>query len=176
MSEVRGQVTGMTIVIAVLLAIFDPSTAELADGAYRMAPTYLTPTTALEHAAAARLAARAYHVDPALLLSIAWHESRFSSTEATPEVGGRVSCGAMTPEPIARCPRDGIIGGYLRGARHLAGWIKAMRGDLHTGLTGYAGGYALIDLCAAGGDVRGCHVADVFLDRAAMIRARRPTT
>lgn len=163
----------MSVLLAFLMALADPRTAELADGAYAMDPYDLTPAAALEHATAASIAARVWHVDAALLLSIAHHESRFHATERTPETGGRVSCGAMTPEPMRSCPNDGLLGGYLRGAKHLAGWITAMRGNVRRGLCGYAGGYRLLALCDAGSDARGCQVAEVFLARARQIRARR---
>jgi hypothetical protein len=160
------------LIIAFVCSVFDARTSDLAEGARRTAPTYLTDVTALEHALAASTAARVWNVDPALLLSIAWHESRYEVTEVTPEVGGRVSCGVMTPEPVARCSREGLVDSYLRGARHLAQWLSAMHGNLRAALGGYAGGYRLLAFCADGGEARGCHVADVFLGRAAMIRAR----
>jgi hypothetical protein len=80
-----------------------------------------TIDVAREHLADARLAAVVYRVDHALVLSIAWHESRYTDA-ATPEAGGRVSCGAMTPEPTSHCSGS-LLDGYLAGAKHLRGWL-----------------------------------------------------
>lgn len=160
----------IAVVVAFLTAVLDPTTGQLAAGAARTAPAYLTPDTALEHATAAATAARVYHVDPALLLSIAWHESRYSVAAVGPEVHG-VSCGVMTPEPVARCPRATLLGGYMAGAAHLRTWLDATH-DLHTALTGYAGGYALIAACARGEKLHGCDTPAVFLGRARAIRVR----
>lgn len=164
----------MNIVLAFILALLDPTTPELAAGALRTAPEYLTPATAMQHALAAQVAARTSSLpNPSLLLSIAWHESRYGVDVRTPEVGGRESCGVMTPTPVARCHHESLVDSYIAGARHLETWMVAMHGDVRAALTGYAGGYRLLATCATGSDVRGCHVADVFLERARRIRARR---
>lgn len=163
----------IALVIAFLTTVIDPHTAELAAGARATAPAYLTAESAMDHATAAAVAARVYGVDAALLLSVAWHESRYATDAVTLEVGGRRSCGVMTPEPLASCPPPSMYGGYLAGARHVRVWLDAMHGDLHTALTGVAGGYHLIGFCARGGVHRGCQVADVFLERARWIRAWR---
>jgi hypothetical protein len=132
---------------------------------------------AREHVTAARLAGAVTGTDPALLLSIAWHESRYEARAVGPEAGGRVSCGAMTPEPVARCaPQQTALEGYLAGARHLRTWMTSTP-TLRVALTGYAGGYRMIRACA-GGPVRRatgrhddlCRVAEVFAWRAAWIR------
>lgn len=161
----------IAVVIAFLTAVADPTTDDLAAGAARTAPAYLTPDTALEHATAAATAARVYRVDAALLLSIAWHESRYSVAAVGPEARG-VSCGVMTPEPVARCPRATMLGGYLAGAAHLRTWLDATH-DEHTALLGYAGGYALIAACARGEKLHGCTTPAVFVGRARAIRTGR---
>jgi hypothetical protein len=143
----------------------------------RTASEPVSAQAAADHLTAARAAAERYGVDANLLLAIADHESRYTDA-TTPEVGGRVSCGAMTPTPIARCAHDGILVDYLRGAEHLAGWIAAARGDLRGALLGYAGGYVLLRACAEGpvlrdrpgGQVDLCSTPDVFLRRARWIR------
>lgn len=154
----------------------------------RTASEPLLAQVAAEHLTAARAAARQYGVDADLLLSIAWHESRYTDA-TTPEIGGRVSCGALTPTPVARCYHDGVLIDYLRGAEHLAGWIAAARGNLRAALLGYAGGYALLRACASGpvlrdrsgGQLDLCGTPDVFLWRARwirreMTRAAKPST
>ncbi len=134
------------------------------------APTYLTEESARENLADAVVAGVVERVSPAMLLSIAWHESRYWAAAITPEVGGLDSCGVMTPEPLARCSAESwtLIGGYLEGARHLRTWLDACRGDERCALLGYAGGYRLIDLCRRR-DVRACHTPDVFRRRASWI-------
>jgi hypothetical protein len=160
----------VTVVIAIILALVDPQTADLATGARALAPADLSRAAAEAHALAASSAARVYVVDPALLLAIAHHESHFELGAITAEVGGKVSCGVMTPVPQARCTPENLLASYLTGAEHLHTWMVAARGDVRTALTGYAGGYRLIKFCAAGGDARGCHVPEVFLARARQIR------
>lgn len=166
----------MIRLLVALLSVLGGPSAELADGARRAAPSYLTEPSALANAGAAVFAGTVYDVDPALLLSIAWHESRYAINAVTLEVGGKVSCGVMTPVPQASCPVPSMLGGYLAGAAHVRTWIDAARGNVRLALVGVAGGYHLISFCAAGGEHRGCHVADVFLERAALIKARRGTT
>lgn len=143
------------------------------------APSDLTVHTAWEHLIAARTAGRVWSVDPNLLLSIAHHESRYQHGEITPELGGKVSCGVMTPEPIldrreCRVATSSILDGYLSGARHLRGWLDVCRGNLRCALTGYAGGYYLIYSCERE-HAKACETWGVFLRRAAQIRGNSPT-
>ncbi len=166
--------TAVVIAFHALLSLSDPHTAELAAGALRTAPSYLTADTARDHALAAATAGRMYDVDPALLLSIGWHESRYTVDATTPEEGHKVSCGVMTPEPLHRCATGSLLAGYLAGAEHLRGWLTATHGDLELALLGYAGGGRLIRICKAD-DIRACHTPQVFLTRAARIR-RVPTS
>lgn len=138
------------------------------------APYYLTIDTAREHIGAARLAALTYNVDPAVLLSIAHHESRYQRGEVTRESRGKVSCGVMTPEPthakgVCMSATSSLAAGYLAGAKHLRGWLDACRGNVYCALTGYAGGFYLIRYCRVR-QHRNCGVAGVFLGRAARIR------
>jgi len=160
-------------IIRLMVLIQDPATA---DGLRSTAPVYLTPEQAAEHSAAAAYAARQYQLDDTLLLSIAYHESRYTDA-VTPEPGGKYSCGTMTPVPQAHCSRQTPVEGYLAGAAHLRGWITAERGDLRLALLGYAGGGRLIRACADGPvlthGVDACHTPAVFLARAAWIRTER---
>lgn len=137
----------------------------------RTAPGEITRERAIRHVAAAEIAGWRYDVDPNLLLSIAWHESRYHVAEATPEVHG-VSCGVMTPEPIAHCPAPSLLGGYLAGAEHVAAWRDACHGEMACALTGYAGGYHLLALCGQE-HVRACDTWRVFQARAAWIARER---
>lgn len=129
------------------------------------APTYLTLESAREHLGAARAAALVYAIDATLLLSIAHHESRYQHDEVTAERGGRVSCGVMTPEPVARCGASTMLEGYLAGAEHLRRWLDACRGRRRCALTGYAGGWYLIRYCTARRH-RSCDTWRVFERRA----------
>ncbi len=134
------------------------------------APSYLTTESAREHLGSARLAGSLTQIDPAILLSIAHHESRYSMHEVTQEQRGKASCGVMTPQPLATCrPAQHLWESYLEGARHLRQWLTAARGSTRYALTGYAGGYHLINYCLYN-DHKNCDVADVFLRRASAIR------
>jgi hypothetical protein len=149
------------------------------------APVYLTEETAADHLAAARLAGHRYRVDPDLLLSIAYHESRYTVDTMTPEVGGKVSCGVMTPVPIRdrdACPtaESSVLGGYLDGAAHLRDWVQVCGGRIRCALLGYAAGYAGIARCKEGPVMRHgdhgddlCQTPEVFLQRAWNIRTLR---
>jgi hypothetical protein len=152
-----------------------------ADQAAALQRTYapLDLEVARDHVAAARVAGAAVGVDPDLLLSIAWHESRYQADAVGPEAGGRVSCGPMTPTPVARCERATIVEGYLAGARHLREWQLATR-TTRDALLGYAGGYRMMRACAKGPVLRAtgrhddlCRVPEVFLGRAAWIQLER---
>lgn len=169
------------IALHLLIAIgLGPSPSDV-EALRRTAPEPISAEVAAEHLLAARMASTAYGVDADLTLSIAAHESRYDAGAVTPEIGGKVSCGSMTPTPIARCTNDGVLAGYLRGADHLAGWIAAAHGDVRVALLGYAGGYALIHACAEGpvlrdrrgGQVDLCATPEVFLWRARWIRRER---
>lgn len=157
------------LVVILYLALY----GNAGDGAAlaRTAPADIAPYDAELHVAAAEVAGRAYRLDPNLLLSIAHHESRYQVATVTPELAG-ASCGVMTPEPRRQCPPPDLLGGYLAGAAHLATWRAACRGNLHCALTGYAGGYHLLELCERD-HVRACDTWRVFLGRAAWIARER---
>lgn len=163
------------LLVALLCSLVDPRVHQLASGILATDAVDVSTAEAAEHAWAAVVAADVVGGDPALLLSIAWHESRYHATERTPEVGGKVSCGVMTPEPGRSCPAATmtVLGGYLAGAEHLRGWMVACRGHEHCALLGYAGGGRLIRLCQDQPDLRACQTPRVFLGRAAMIAAER---
>jgi hypothetical protein len=165
--------TAIVLAFHAFVALVSPLTLELANAARATSPTYLTPETAIVHAQAAIIAAGVYDVPAPLLLSIAWHESRYAIETVTPLGDGsaKTSCGVMTPEPTqgsCRSATSSALAGYLAGARHLHGWITAAHGNLPTALLGYAGGWRLIRLCKTR-DVAACHTPDVFLRRAAWI-------
>lgn len=144
------------------------------------APAYLTMNSAREHLAASIVAGAITRTEPAALLSIAHHESRYTSSVVTPEPGGRYSCGVMTPEPLTSrlaCSEatQSIASGYLAGARHLRAWLDACarRGEGRgCALRGYAG--AARRDCRAEPSLRSCVAASDFAARAALIvRAMR---
>ncbi len=148
----------------------------------RTAPETITLDVSRENVAASRAAAILYDVDPDLLLSIAAHESRYDHRAVTPERGGLVSCGVMTPTPVASCEKaPSILDGYLAGARHLrVDWLSSTR-TKHEALLGYAGGWTLINACREGpvisvranGEIDLCNTDKVFLWRASWIRRER---
>jgi len=165
-------------VILVLLAMI-LSSPDDAEALRRTAPEPIELAVAAENLAAARAAGALVDVDPDLLLSVAAHESRYHGDAVGPESGGRVSCGIMTPTPVASCSRQTVLEGYLAGARHLRTWVNATR-SLHAALLGYAGGYALIGACARGPVLRKtgrhddlCLTPEVFLWRRDWIRRER---
>ena len=110
----------------------------------------LTVETAQDNLTAARFAAERYRVDPYLVLFLAWHESRFHSNNVTPEPRGLVSCGVMTPVPMAACEPASLYEQYAAGARHVAGWFAACHGRARCALRGVAGGYRLLRACERG--------------------------
>src|SRR5262245_22991280 len=164
----------LELLVLVVTVLVPPSRA---DALCTTAPHYLTRDSASMHLAAASVTGLATGTEPALLLSIAHHESRYAYRVVAAEPGRKISCGVMTPEPthdVAAC-RDttiSIAAGYLAGARHLRHWFDACHGNRRCALLGYAGGYALIAACARGEQLRGCFAPDVFTGRAALIDHR----
>ena len=136
--------------------------------------TKLTVPIATQHVAAARFAAILTDIDPDLLLAIAHHESRYQPNVVGPLVRGKRACGVLQHVPItAKCPEPSILRDYVNGAKHLAGWIKAQRGDLKRALIGYAGGYALLGMCDRGEAPRTCTIANYHLARMKRIKRAR---
>ena len=136
--------------------------------------TKLTVPIAAQHVAAARFAGTLTDLDPDLLLAIAHHESRYEPTVVGPLMRGKRACGVLQHVPItAKCPKPSILRDYVNGAKHLAGWIKAQRGDLKRALIGYAGGYALLGMCDRGEAPRTCTIANYHLARAKRIKRAR---
>jgi len=139
-----------------------------ADALVETAPTYLTREAARDHIASAFVAGIATSQRPALLLSIAWHESRYEQNVVSIEANGRVSCGVMTPSPTTKCQATDLTGNYLTGAQHLAEWQAAFPRDERLALQGYGGGYRAIKTCASSKHYA-CAVPAVFLWRANLI-------
>lgn len=138
-----------------------------ADALVETAPTYLTREAARDHIASAFVAGIATNQRPALLLSIAWHESRYEQNVVSTEAGGLVSCGVMTPSPTTKCYATDLTSNYLVGAKHLNEWRDATRAEW-TMLLGYGGGYRAIKTCASSKHYA-CAVPGVFLWRANLI-------
>jgi transglycosylase-like protein with SLT domain len=136
--------------------------------------TRLTLDTAAQNIAAARFAGALTGIDADLLLSIAHHESRFDPTVVGPLVRGKRACGVMQQVPIkGPCPEPSLLRDYIDGAQHLAGWLRAQRGDLDRALVGYAGGYRLLKLYDEGGGDRVRGVVRLERARAARIKRAR---
>lgn len=167
----------MTAALFVLLRLL--VTDADAEALRRTATEPVALELAAENLAAARVAGAVFGIDPDLLLSISWHEGHWRADAVTPEHDGLVSCGAMTPEPIAHCEPQTVLDGYLAGARHLRTWMNATP-DLRTGLLGYASGYRGIHACKLGPVLRStgghddlCRIPDVFLWRRDQIVSER---
>jgi hypothetical protein len=135
--------------------------------------TRLTVETAAQHVAAARFAGILTDTDPDLLLGIAHFESRYESTVVGPLVSGKRACGVMQHTPVASCPKPMLLRDYLIGANHLKKWIRSQRGDIERALIGYAGGYALLELCDRGEAPRTCPIGRVHQARAKRIKRAR---
>lgn len=141
----------------------------------------LTIESARRHLGAARTVGFLTDNDPELLLGIASHESNFQHDAITQEPGHRVSCGAMTPEPLKTCTPTTLEAGYLAGAVHLNKWRALYPNDIRRALQGYAGGgemHGLVGKCRQGPvvirpGVDACKTPDVFLYRAWRIKHGR---
>jgi hypothetical protein len=181
-------VSAMTIAMIFLRILFvflRGVSDEDARGLYTYASAYSAQMTidgAREHLVSARIAGAFYDVDPDLLLAIARHESNLESNTVTPEPGHRVSCGVMTPKPMASCSDESLVGQYMDGAHHLMmDWGRV--GDVRSRremLLGFAGGYGLIRGCRRGPVLRHgeygddlCRTPEVFYWMRAQIRAAR---
>lgn len=145
------------------------------DALRRTAPSYLvSDEMARLHLAAATFAGEAFSVDPALLLSIAWHESRYDVRAVTRERSGKLSCGlTMVTMPLGEpCPEPDVFDSYLRGAEHFREWLRMCRGSTTCAMRGYAGGFTAIKRCAEpdAGDV--CARVEARHHRAAWIRTK----
>lgn len=149
----------IALLVAVVVSLLDPQVGELAARAKIAAPAYLTAADAHAHALAAVISGHATDTDPALLMALAYQESRYTPATVTPEVGGKVSCGVMTPVPSAACAPSSrtVLGGYLAGAAHLRTWLGVTGGDLRRALLGYAGGYHLLAVCQDGHASHACN-------------------
>lgn len=158
----------MTYLLYLLLNLLSPSTSSQVEAFRLTAPDYLTSETARDHLEVARAVGIWYQVAPSVLLSIAYHESRYEPGTITPEPGQRVSCGVMTPVPKTRCsPWElSVLGGYTAGAEHLALWRAYYPGHE---LLAYAGGGWMVAMCAAIPSDARCQIQGAFLARARRI-------
>jgi soluble lytic murein transglycosylase-like protein len=166
----------MEQIIAAIFALFT-SLADVPSAQALMSTakdSRLTIETAVQHIAAARFAGTLTDVDPDLILAIAYHESRFTPGVEGPLLyNGKRACGVMQHVPVkGPCPKRSLLADYLAGAKHLAGWIRAERGDLKLALAGYAGGYAGIARYEEGA-TRARAVVQLNLARAARIKRAR---
>ena len=169
----------MSTLIAVFLTVLGLHPGE-ADALRQTAPAYLTVEDASANLLMASVAADVADVPVELLLSVAWHESRYQPDARTREPGGRWSCGVMTPEPHrgdCTSVELSLLGGYLNGARHLRVWLDLCGGDQTCALRAYAGGFALVRSCTSGAfiirpGVDACDVDSMFMVRARQIHAR----
>jgi len=161
----------LEILLRLIVMLQDPRDVEALQ---RTAPSDLSEETASINLAAARVAGVLYDIQPEIILAIAWHESRYDPTVVGPLVRGKHACGVLQHVPTAKkCPEPSILRDYVDGAKHLATWIRAQRGDLERALIGYAGGYALLKRCDDGEELRACSIARVHLARAKRIKRSR---
>jgi len=185
MSQDRDKTVRMQILLRIAIAFFTCTSDADAEALHRFAPNDVTVEAAYQHVWAARVAVAAYGDDADMVLAIGWHESRFTDGWVTREIGGRVSCGAMTPYPTKTCAKKTLLQQYLDGAEHLATWLHA--GDVRSkreALLGYAGGYYLIRKCRQGPVLRNktsgddlCLTPEVFgAIRARIVATRRTAT
>lgn len=166
--------------IAIITLLLRLGSVYDAEAVRTTAVQYLTTTSAVKHLQAARVAGAKYDVDPSLLLSIAYFESRYDPTEITREPRGKTSCGVMTPVPRkGRCVPGGVRSGYDEGAEHFRYWLDSWRcrGSIRCALLGYSGGGHLIRACRGGVHVRRgknlcSYVPGSRLDRAELIKRR----
>ena len=162
-------------VIRIVWALLSPLDPRDVEGLQTYAPSHLTLEQAADHFYAARLASVIHHQDVYMILAIAEHESNFQQRAITKEVGGKVSCGVLTPIPThsqEECDRQtsSLLAGYLTGAEHVHVWGHA--GDVRSAteaLRGVGGGYILIRACREGPVLRKkpphddlCNIADTF--------------
>ena len=139
------------------------------DALRQTAPSYLVSTEmARLHLAAATFAGEAFSVDPALMLSITWFESRYDVSVAYREDSGQLSCGLMqVTMPLGEpCPPPDVLDSYLRGAEHLRAWLQVCGDSYACAMRGYAGGFPAIEQCSKR------TIDDAFKDVCARIEAR----
>lgn len=167
----------ITSIFVVLTTITGAARQHESNALRQTAPSYFkTVEESALHLAAATFAGEAFSVDPALLLSIAWHESRYDARAITRERSGRFSCGlTMVTMPLGEpCPEPNVFDSYLRGAEHLRSWLRMCRGDITCAMRGYAGGFPAIEHCAeqetAGVLTGACARIEARHHRAAWIR------
>ena len=169
----------MSTIIAVLTWLLTPSSD--VEALRKTAPNYLTTETARNHLVAARLAAATYNLDPDMLLSTAYYESRYTPNVVGPLVRGKRACGVMQSIMETQCVSETLLEGYSTGAKHYRAWYQACRNDERCAILGYGGGYNLINRCKegplhverAGRTVDLCTLPDIRLGRARWIKRLR---
>jgi hypothetical protein len=158
----------LEILLRLVVMFQDPRDVE---ALRRTAPSDLSEETAGTNLAAARIAGALYNIQPEIILAVAWHESRYQPAVVGPLVRGKRACGVLQHVPITtKCPEPSLLRDYVNGTQHLAEWIHAQRGDIKRALIGYAGGYALLELCDRGEAPRACSIANYNLARAKRIK------
>lgn len=166
-----------------LAFLFQVNAADV-DRLVAFAPEYLDKNRAREHLAAARVAAKHHRIDAAILLAIAFNESRYDPLVDDAKVSGSRACGLMSATQ-ARCDpaKLTVIDGYLSGAAILRGWIDEAERPKHPytiecrrrsspwqcAMMGYAGGWNALNVCNTRWHAN-CGYPDVVLRRAARIR------
>lgn len=121
--------------------------------------------------------------DAGVLLAIARGESNYRVDVVMVERSGALSCGvnqatALNQRDCARL-RSSLLAGYLAGARQFRDWRThaRCRGNLACGLSGYAGGWHMVELCSKDAGHAACwRAVGARLKLAAAIRGPRPTS
>lgn len=135
------------------------------------APHEVSKPTAAEHVDAAIAATDGTTIDPVLLLAMAYYESRYTMDAVSRLVCHRHVCHRQTGTWPSRKPGKGFAGPYFCGpiqlkartwkaclklrdddlvtaytrvVKQLEEWLAATRNDLTRALTGYCGGFALL--------------------------------
>lgn len=172
--------------LLMFIAFFFQVDADAVERLVAFAPQYLDQGHAREHLAAARVAAKYHRIDAAILLAIAFNESRYDPLVDDAKVSGSRACGLMSATQDRCDPAKlTVTDGYLAGAAILRGWIDEAERPRHPNtvecrkrsspwqcaMTGYAGGWNALNVCNTRRHAN-CGYPDVVLRRAARIRGR----
>lgn len=150
----------MNLLILILTAL-----TSLAPSSERLWPRYMTPERAAVHVTAAAIAGAEHGIDPALLIAMAYVESRFEPAATSRVEGGRRVTGESSAVgPVGKGPRfcgvlqaqaghdwprclelRGVFAGYGAGAAELRAWLRMAGGDMRTALNGHGCGVVALD-------------------------------